>query len=206
MIPQSLDEDLRRKQESLLVITDKIHPITAVLSPDDSSTLRDLIFQIDNHTKLLLQLENSLQIIGLDLKEHDQDKTKVQDNIQAQESGRFHGNGGKLPGNGRVGESAKSSEFDDDDGNYADIDALRNQILNSRSKVPVPSLISRQTLGQASNGSGRSNGATNGPVGQRRPAASPSGSAFAPALYERVEEVLPSPMADYDLVSVVINT
>lgn len=191
---KSLDQDLQKKKESLLLVTEKIHPITAVLNPDESAALRDLIFQVDNHTKLLLQLENSLQVVGLDLKEHDQDKTKVksdvQDSVQSQDSGKFRGSS-------RAGESMKLSEFDDSDGNYAEIDALREQILRSRSKVPAPAT----GLINGVDSCPQSNGSLNVPGSHHRPAASPSTSAAPPGLYERVEEVLPSPFADYDLVS-----
>ena len=240
---QSLDEELRKKQESLLAITDKIQPLTAVLSPDDSATLRDLISQVDSHTKSLLQLENGLQVIELDLKEHDPSRAakmaaKVIDNKKFDGSQGENSGGGKLQDSGRYqmggptklqnsatrksGGNLKSSEFDDDtDGNYAEIDALREQILKSGSggKVPAPSLVSSSSAaGQKKNsydrnpggGAPQSNGPTNGisRLSPRSAAAVPGlsvpGAAVPPpALYERVEEIIPSPFADYDLVSYV---
>ena len=196
---QALDQDLQKKQESLLAITEKIQPITAVLNPDDSAALRDLISQVDSHTKSLLQLENSLQVIELSLREHDQDRTKAkgdskfQDSLRSQDSGKYQ-ESGRFQGSGRVGENLKTSETEDSDGNYAEIDALRAQILRSCAKVPAPSLVS----GQASNGSGQ--GSTPQSGSGRHPGGQ-STSAVPPALYERVQEILPSPLADYDLVS-----
>lgn len=231
---QSLDEDLRKKQESLLTITEKIQPLTAVLSPDDSATLRDLISQVDSHTKSMLQLENSLQVIELDLKEHDPSRAlkaaaKVGNNKLDESPGGENSGGGRLQNSGRYqmggptklqngarnGGKSKSSEFDDSDGNYAEIDALREQILKSGGKVPAPSLVSSSS-GQKSSSSQASGGApqSNGPImngtsrlSPRSAAVPPGvaalspGSAVPPALYERVEEILPSPFADYDLVS-----
>ena len=202
---QTLDHDLQKKKEALLVITEKIHPITAVLNPDESSSLRDLIFQVDSHTKSLLQLENSLEVVGLDLKEYDRDKPKAKSDINdmdSHDSGKSQDSSKKQQGGAqRVKEKAKTSEFDDSDGNYAEIDALREQILKSRSKVPVPNLISGRSSGQASSEYQQSNGPVNVSGLGRRPLGSPSTSAVPPGLYERVEEVLPSPFADYDLVS-----
>ena len=214
---QSLDQDLRKNQESLLTITEKIQPLTAVLSPDDSAALRDLISQVDSHTKSMLQLENSLQVIELDLKEHDPSRgikaAKVDDNKlgdsnnsggRLQDSGRYQIGGPKLQNGARNGGNSKVSEFDDNDGNYAEIDALREQILKSGSKVPAPSLVSGSS-GQKSSGQPSIGGASqsNGPMNamsRLNPKSGPS-SAVPPGLYERVEEILPSPFADYDLVS-----
>ena len=217
---QSLDQDLRKKQESLLTITEKIQPLTAVLSPDDSAALRDLISQVDSHTKSLLQLENSLQVIELDLEEHDPSRAvkaaKVDGNKpeegtgngnggRLQDSGRYQIGGPKLQNGARNNGNSKTSEFDDTDGNYAEIDALREQILKSGSKVPVPILVSSGSSGQPSIG-GASQG--NGPMARLSPRSAVGGvagqspsSAAPPGLYERVEEILPSPFADYDLVS-----
>ena len=168
----------------------------------------------------MLQLENSLQVIELDLKEHDPSrgtKAKVEDKLNG--SIRSTNNSGRLQDSGRyqIGganlqngvKNSKNSELDDNDGNYAEIDALREQILKSRSKVPAPGLVSgsmgQKSSGQASNESGAQ---SNGPVNVSRlhprsavPVAAQSPSAVPPALYERVEEILPSPFADYDLVS-----
>ena len=145
-----------------------------------------------------MQLENSLQVIGLDLKDHFVDKTakgredgKLQGESQQGESGKFR----------ESGRSRKNSGSDDSDRNYADIDALRKQILQPGTKVPAPSLVTRQTLGQASSDSGQSNAPTANVPGRHHPVPSPAGSALPPGLYERVEEMLPSPFADYDMVS-----
>jgi hypothetical protein len=239
---QSLDEDLRKKQESLLTITEKIQPLTAVLSADDSAALRDLISQVDSHTKSLLQLENSLQVIELDLKDHDPSRGaakmaankmdnsgKVNGSLgdsRLQDSGRYQMGGPTKLQNGarnHSGGKSKSSKFDDDDtdDNYAEIDALREQILKSGgSKVPAPSLVSgpkKGPSGQDPRGAPWSNGpaaggAVNGisrlsPRSAQAVAAAgllgPGAAVSPPALYERVEEMIPSPFADYDLVSLV---
>ena len=145
-----------------------------------------------------------------------------------QNSGRYQIGGPiKLQNGARnhSGGNSKSSKFDDDDtdGNYAEIDALREQILKSGgSKVPAPSLVASgqkksNSSGQDSNARGapQSNGPA-GPVGgtvmngmsRLSPRSAQAGGsglgpgpAAPPALYERVEEIIPSPFADYDLVS-----
>ena len=188
----------------MLTITEKIHPITAVLNPDDSAALRDLIFQVDSHTKSLLQLETNLQVIGLDLKDYSLDKAKAKGGEDSLESGKFHNSSShSFQGSGqKATEKTRTSEFDDNDGNYAEIDALREQILKSRSKAPAPIVI----LGQADSDSGKSNGPVMTSGQHLRYVGSPSTSTVPPGLYERVEEVLPSPFADYDLVRYLLDS
>ena len=136
-----------------------------------------------------------------------------------QDSGRYQMGGPiKLQNGARShgGGNSKSSKFDDDDtdGNYAEIDALREQILKSgSSKVPAPSLVVSGQKKSNSSGQGapQSNGPAAGAVMNGTSRLSPRsaqagtglspGAAAPPALYERVEEIIPSPFADYDLVS-----
>ena len=136
-------------------------------------------------------------MIGLDLKDHSQDKTKgkADDSL---ESRRFQDSSSQSyqDGGQKTREETKTSEFDDADGNYADIDALREQILKSNSKVPAPIL----SLSQADSDSRKSNGPVTISGQHLHPVGSQSTSTIPPGLYERVEEVLPSPFADYDLV------
>ena len=183
----------------------------------------------------MLQLENSLQVVELDLKDHDPSRAvktaaaKVGNNKLDESLGENSG-GGRLQDSGRYqmggptikhkngarnGGNSKSSEFDDSDGNYAEIDALREQILKSGGKVPAPSLVSsssgqKSSSGHDSGGAQKSNGPVMNGMSRLSPrsaavppgvAALSPGSAVPPALYERVEEILPSPFADYDLVS-----
>lgn len=67
---QSLSKELEKRKSSLLAISEKLQPITAVLSPDEHQSVRDLLLQVERNTKCVLQIENGLRAIEIGQKSH----------------------------------------------------------------------------------------------------------------------------------------
>ena len=64
-------QDLDKRKNSLLSISEKLQPVTAVLSPSNHQSLRELISQVEANTKSLKQIESGLKEIELTLVTHD---------------------------------------------------------------------------------------------------------------------------------------
>ena len=180
---------MEKKKADLESISDKLEPICLVLKPEENKSLSELIRQLEKNSRNLEAIEASLQGITANSKgQGNQDKIllrslyggKKQDKVQDK----------------RIVEDVKpiqdSTIFQDtseDNNPYAEIDGLRREIFQSRGQSPPVSSVKARPISisdQVFNISGlKSLGTT----------------PFKPSvLYERMEEVVPSPFLDYDMV------
>lgn len=198
---------MKKKKASFGSVSDKLEPIFLVLNPNDNRALRDLVNQLECNSHSLEAIEAGLQEISVGPqtmpeknhqeksslfksfysgKKHDkvQDKRSVEDKKQVQDSPVFQ----------------DEDDSSDENNPYARIDILRKKILQER-----PSNSSSTLLPPGGGGGGDSK--------HQRPL-SISGQVFDlpgqqhkstpsltnPALYRHMEEVVPSPFLDRDMV------
>ncbi len=191
--PQTITQELYKHQSSLETISNKLHPILAVLNSDETPNLDELVQQVETNHKSLKQIENNLLDINI---------VSSQDNLSINPSetellsrSKTISEGTRKPHtrsfsdvgvNEQIKHLLESKEVQPPvkvkgqrEGHYAEIGSLREEILKRQfsvgtSNVPLPSLRG-----------GVPNSAE--VEGQRS------------SLYERVE--LPSPLVDFDHVS-----
>lgn len=210
---------MKKRKASFNSISDKLEPIFLVLNPDDSKTLSDLTKQLEQNSKSLDSIEAGLLDIhtcpppkpasergGSIFRSFygGKKQDKVQDKRNAERNKKFQ-------------DSAVFQDDDDDDSGdenspYARIDNLRRKILQSRtsnsSSGGGSSGLSPPISHEA--GSGRPISISGQPFsipGQpfSIPGQLPGERLSYPGvegrgLYERVEEVLPSPFLEPDMV------
>ena len=198
---QSLLEEVQDKLTDLEETSNKLDPVSLVLKSDTHKPLGELMRQVEKHLKSLQHIQSGLQNMDVRTpgavnqdkhllsviyggKKHDlvQDKPSFQDRRGVRGGANFQ------------------EDVDDGDNPYAEIDPLRKQILQDHPSSP---LSNGSTLGLPASS-----------ADARRRVTSISGQSFSlPGiktrisdesgdLYERVEEVIPSPFVDQDMVSI----
>ncbi len=218
---QNLLQELEQRKETLEFISEKIHPISLVLNPSDNKPLGSLMKQLKQNSKSLQAIETGLQVLSRTLSAsggggkggggggggrgsifrsfYSGKKDKVQD--VKRNSDLEEGQVQDEP----VFQDEEDSSDDDQDTPYARIDTLRKKILQGRGSCSGSSTLSPPTsqTGRPLSISGQ---VFNIPsAGQGKPSFSSSSSLKATELYERVEDVVPSPFFDYDMVCRELN-
>lgn len=190
-------KEVKEKLASLEVTSDKLEPVCLVLKSEVHTPLSDLMKQLDKHVKSLELIQVGLKDIDVGSRTPDraqQDKNllsviyggrkhdKVQDQPNFQD--------GKLIQNG----ATFQDEDSDGDNPYAEIDNLRKQILQSRhspSSESVSLVPGPQSGGRPMSISGHM---------FTLPGHTGMNTMTGIGLYERVEELIPSPFVDHDMV------
>ena len=209
---QNLLQELKQRKATLESISEKIQPISLVLNPIDNKSLGHLVKQLEQNSKSLQVIETGLQGLA---------RTPSGASVKGQEKGGrgsifrsfYGGKKDKVQDVKRSSEleesqvqdqpvfqdEAVSSDDDDDlESPYARIDSLRKKILQGRGSSSGSSLSppNSSQSGRPLSISGQVFKLSHS--GQARPLA----PLKAPELYERVQEVVPSPFLDYDMVCI----
>ena len=213
---QNLLQELKQRKKTLESISEKIQPISLVLNPTDNKSLGYLVRQLEQNSRSLQAIETGLQ--GL---------SRTPSNSGGSGRGQERGSGGKgsifrsfyggkkqdkvqdVKRNSELEESqvqdeplfqdGEDSSDDDQDTPYARIDSLRKKILQGRDSSSSSSTLSPPNAGQTGRPLSISGQVFRLPPSEH---AKPSSSLKAPELYERVEDAVPSPFLDYDMVGI----
>ena len=143
---QTLTQQLHTHQSTLDIISDKLHPLLAVLNPDETPNLDELVRQVETNRKSLKQIDINLSDINIgasrDNLRLNSPEPEIPRSMTVSEGVKWN-----TPGHGRsfsdvgVNEQIKQLQGNSepktsprvqgqDDGQYAEIGSLRMQILN----------------------------------------------------------------------------
>lgn len=187
--PQTLTQELYKRQSALEVISDKLQPILAVLNFDETPSLDELVQQVETNGKSLEQIETNLLDLNIGLSQDNiatNSDAELPRSRTISEGMRKHFeahsrsvSSGHIKQKSEIEPPVLNTNGQQREGNYAEIGSLREDILNRQfavgsSNVPGPSLRGVQRSSEIE--------------GQR-----------SSSLYERLE--LPSPLAEFDHVS-----
>lgn len=175
--------------------SDKLEPVCLVLKSELYTPLLDLMKQLDNHVKNLELIQVGLQDIDVNPRTSDK-------NLHGVISGeRMHDGDLEQPNSRVVNKPRFRDQNYDEDNPYAEIDTLRRQVLKKRTELSSGGSVSL-VPGPESGARPQSMFAPPGPVGLTNNVTMTTTAATTKTtgLYERVEELIPSPFADRDLV------
>lgn len=191
--------------------SERLEPIYLVLNSDDNTGLREITRLLERNSTTLEAIEEGLR--GIDVSprtsqgQHERGGGSIfrsfyggkkQDRVQDKRNGE---NKGKVQDNSVFRDDGESDDSGDEDSPYARIDTLQRQILRRRQMEGVES-PPRVTLSQDSAvpAPGRPLNIS-AQVFSMPSQHKSTPSLIGPDMYERVEEVLPSPFLNYDIVS-----
>lgn len=198
-------QEVKKKKAAFNSISDKLEPIYLVLNPESSKTLQDLTRLLEQNSSSLDTIETNLQEIHTSPK-HLAEKgrgsifrsfggrkqDKVQDRRNVEENNHFRDNDVF---------QEEDEDSSDESSPYARIDNLQKKILRETPPRDNPPVLLSPPAGRAKSGRpvSISGQVFNLPAAHNSLAA--SSSLNMPSRYEKMEEILPSPFLEPDIVS-----